>query len=226
MTFSGGVSEYVYGNEFVEYGDLGPHLAAEIRARVEGWGPDILEPDAGIRATVIGASQYTIQLSGATIYVAPQTILPQRNVPVIAPLLPLDDEEIDAAQLAETIELALKRLDLLDADRPVALCFRWVGSATFSRLDAFCRGVSAGFMGQLSRGLPLVLVSEGDVGGLLGIHCKEELQIDNPVISIDGIELKEFDYVDIGEMIPASGAVPVVIKSLVFPSAPLNEGNR
>jgi ethanolamine utilization protein EutA len=39
------------------------------------------------------------------------------------------------------------------------------------------------------------------------------------VISIDGIDLREFDYVDIGEILPASGAVPVVIKSLVFPGS-------
>ena len=38
-----------------------------------------------------------------------------------------------------------------------------------------------------------------------------------PIISIDGVELREFDYIDIGELIPTSGAVPVVIKSLVFP---------
>jgi ethanolamine utilization protein EutA len=36
------------------------------------------------------------------------------------------------------------------------------------------------------------------------------------VISIDGVELTDFNYVDIGELIPSSGAVPVVIKSLVF----------
>ena len=34
-----------------------------------------------------------------------------------------------------------------------------------------------------------------------------------------GIELVEFDYVDIGALIPSSGAVPVVIKSLVFPGS-------
>jgi ethanolamine utilization protein EutA len=39
------------------------------------------------------------------------------------------------------------------------------------------------------------------------------------VVSIDGIALKEFDFIDIGELIPASGAVPVVIKSLVFPGS-------
>jgi ethanolamine utilization protein EutA len=39
-----------------------------------------------------------------------------------------------------------------------------------------------------------------------------------PVVSIDGITLEEFDYIDIGALIPSSGAVPVVIKSLVFPA--------
>ncbi len=219
VMFSGGVSEYVYENEYSDFGDLGPLLATEIRARVESWGPEILEPLQGIRATVVGASQYTIQLSGATIFVSPLDILPLRNVPVIAPPLDLgEDDEIDPSVVAAAVTAALKRLDLADSDTAVALCFRWSGSATFQRLDGFCRGVSQGFAPLLAKDLPLVLVSEGDVGGLVGIHCKEELKLAGPVISIDGVELKEFDYVDIGEILPASGAVPVVIKSLVFPA--------
>jgi ethanolamine utilization protein EutA len=54
------------------------------------------------------------------------------------------------------------------------------------------------------------------VGGLIGIHLKEELALDNAVISIDGIELQEFDFIDIGAILPSTGAAPVVIKSLVF----------
>jgi ethanolamine utilization protein EutA len=38
------------------------------------------------------------------------------------------------------------------------------------------------------------------------------------VVSIDGIALHEFDFIDIGALLETSGAVPVVIKSLVFPS--------
>ena len=72
---------------------------------------------------------------------------------------------------------------------------------------------------QIEHGLPIVLVSDGDIGGLVGIHLREEMKLDSPVISIDGITLSEFDFIDIGEIIPSSGAVPVVIKSLVFPAS-------
>ena len=36
------------------------------------------------------------------------------------------------------------------------------------------------------------------------------------LISIDGVQLRELDFVDIGEMLDPPGVVPVVIKSLLF----------
>jgi ethanolamine utilization protein EutA len=111
----------------------------------------------------------------------------------------------------------LKRLDLADGEQPVAVFVPWRGSATFQRLDAFCRGIVEGLAGIAARGHPIVLAGDGDVGGLLGIHLHEEMKIANPIVSIDGLELKEFDYIDIGAMLESSGAVPVVIKSLIFP---------
>ena len=45
----------------------------------------------------------------------------------------------------------------------------WRGSATFARLDAFARGVVEGLSVVLAHGHPLVLVGDGDVGGLTGI---------------------------------------------------------
>jgi ethanolamine utilization protein EutA len=111
----------------------------------------------------------------------------------------------------------LKRLDLGAADTPVAVFVPWRGSATFRRLDAFCQGVVDG-LAALSPTAP-------GAGGrrrrrrLIGIHLREEMQIENAIVSVDGLELKEFDYVDIGAMLPNSGAVPVVIKSLIFPAS-------
>jgi ethanolamine utilization protein EutA len=220
LQFSGGVSEFIYGNETKKFGDLGPLLAAEIRARAETFGARLEPSIEGIRATVVGASQYTIQLSGSTIYVAPLDAVPLRSVPVIAPAFALSGEAIDPTAIAGATQAMLKRLDLADGERPVAVFVPWQGSATFQRLDAFCRGIVEGLAGVLKRGHPLVLAGDGDVGGLLGVHLHEEMRIANPVVSIDGLELKEFDYIDIGSMLESSGAVPVVIKSLVFPGVP------
>ena len=218
LTFSGGVAEYVYGREAQSYGDLGALLAQEIRARAERWGPKLERASEGIRATVIGAAQYTTQVSGSTIYVSPLTILPLRNVPVIAPSFALEVEEIEPSAVAEEIKALLKRLDLADAGLPVAVFVPWRGSATFRRLDAFCQGLTEGLAMILADGHPLVLAGDGDVGGLMGIHLREEMGLDNAIVSVDGLELKQFDYIDIGGMLPQSGAVPVVIKSLIFPA--------
>ena len=217
VTISGGVSEFVYGKEKGSFGDLGPQLAEEIRERIAAWGPKLETPSEGIRATVIGASQYTTQVSGSTIHVWPMEILPLRNVPVIAPDIEFGDD-IDSAAAAGAVQRVLKRLDLANGERPVAVFVPWRGSATFARLDAFCRGIVDGLSEILAHGHPIILVGDGDVGGLVGIHLREEMRLEYPVVSIDGLELKEFDYIDIGAMLEASGAVPVVIKSLIFPS--------
>jgi ethanolamine utilization protein EutA len=219
ITFSGGVSEYIYGLQSRAFGDLGPGLARAILERVKAWGPRIEKPEQAIRATVVGASQYTIQVSGSTIYVAPQSILPLKNIAVITPDLPLDGETLDVDQIASAVRTALRRFDLHEGQQAVALCYRWKESATFARMDAFCRGIAAGLSAVLERGLALILVGDGDIGGLIGIHCEEELKLRNPIVSIDGIMLKEFDFIDIGALLDTSGAVPVVIKSLVFPTS-------
>jgi ethanolamine utilization protein EutA len=168
---------------------------------------------------VVGASQYTIQVSGSTIFVAPQDVLPVRNVPVVVPDLPLSDETLDIEKIAAGIRSALRRLDLHEGEQAVALCYRWDGSATFRRLDDFCKAIFAGLSKQLEAGFPLILVGDGDIGGLVGIHAVEEAKLKNPIVSIDGIILKEFDFIDIGALLESSGAVPVVIKSLVFPTS-------
>ena len=221
VTFSGGVSEYIYGREARVYGDLGPALAQAVLRRIKTYCPRVEAPDQGIRATVVGASQYTVQVSGGTIYVEPTATLPLRNLPVIKPALPLDAEPLNAWAIAASVRAALRRMDLHSGEQAVALCYRWQGSATFARLDAFCRGVAQGLGAVLQHGgpgAPIVLVGDGDIGGLVGIHLHSECKLQAPVISIDGIVLQEFDFIDIGALLDTSGAVPVVIKSLVFPA--------
>ena len=219
VSFSGGVSEYIYGGEMKSYGDLGMQLAAQLRARLTD-GLRLARPEARIRATVIGAAQYTVQVSGSTIFVSPLETLPLRNVPVIAPALPLDGDKIEPAAVASAIRSALQRRELQAGESPVALFVPWRGSATFQRLEDLCQGILGGLASLCAQGHPIVLVGDGDVGGLIGIHFCEEMKVATPIVSIDGLELKDFDYIDIGAILDMSGAVAVVIKSLIFPASP------
>src|SRR5919109_2937146 len=219
IMFSGGVSEFIYDREKASFGDLGPLIADELHRRLTELEILVIEPTARIRATVIGASQYTIQVSGNTIFITPQDAVPVRNVPVVAPEFALEQDNIDPAGVSKAIQDALRRLDLLPARQPIALAFRWRGSATFARLHSFCTGVREGLKDILEKGHPLILVNDGDIGGIVGLHFEEELQIQNPIISTDGIALDDFDYIDIGALIQSSGSVPVVIKSLIFPAS-------
>ena len=216
VMFSGGVSEFIYNREKTSFGDLGPLIADEIHRRIPALGMLVMEPTARIRATVIGASQYTIQVSGNTIFITPEDAVPVRNVPVVAPEFPLETDELSKDAVRDVTLNSLRRLDLQYGRQPVAIAFHWQGSATFFRLRAFSRGVVEGLKDVLDRGHPLVLVNDGDIGGILGLHFQEELRIPNPIISVDGIALNDFDYIDIGALIPSSGSVPVVIKSLIF----------
>jgi ethanolamine utilization protein EutA len=219
VMFSGGVSEFIYNREKTSFGDLGPLIAEQIHRRIPELRMLVMEPTARIRATVIGASQYTIQVSGNTIFITPQDAVPVRNVPVVAPEYVLDGDELSKDAVKDATLNALRRLDLLNARQPVAIAFHWRGSATFLRLQSFSQGLVEGLKDILAKGHPLTLVNDGDIGGIVGLHFQEELQLQNPIISIDGIALNDFDYIDIGALIPSSGSVPVVIKSLIFPAS-------
>jgi ethanolamine utilization protein EutA len=220
VMFSGGVSDFIYNRAKTSFGDLGPLIAEEVHKRAGSLGLFMMEPNARIRATVIGASQYTVQVSGNTIFIMPDDAVPVRNVAVVAPEFPLGQDEFSKDAVRDALLGALRRLDMLHGRQPVAVAFHWDGSATFARLQAFCSGVAEGLKDILAKGHPLVLVNDGDIGGIIGLHCQEELELDSAIISIDGIALSDFDFIDVGALIPSSGAVPVVIKSLIFPASP------
>src|SRR5262249_46420774 len=136
-----------------------------------------------------------------------------------APPPPPAPGSVGASAMRQAIKAVLPRLHLTEPDGPVAIFVPWRGSATFQRLDAFCRGIAGGLASRVAKHLPIVLAGDGDVGGLIGIHFRGEMKLANPIVSIDGLELKEVDYIDIGEMLESSGAVPGGIKSLIFPTS-------
>jgi ethanolamine utilization protein EutA len=146
VMFSGGVGEYVYGRESRDFGDMGRRLGQAIRRRIEAgalpW--PLLPAGECIRATALGASEYSVQLSGNTSYISkPGELLPRRNLQVLQPPYACE-EVIEPAALARAIRAHFTAFDLIEGEGEVALALRWRGAPAYERIAAFAEGIRHG----------------------------------------------------------------------------------
>ena len=185
ITVSGGVSEYLAGRERADYDDLGRELAEAIAARRGELQAPLEVVAEGIRATVIGASQFTVQVSGSTIGVG--AALPLRNVPVV--------------QLGAAVH----------GSGPIALAVKWNGEPDHARIRALAERIAAATDRR-----PLIVATDGDIAATLGAILRDELRFKGDLVTLDGLELGDLDYIDVGTPVAPSGVVPVIVKSLVF----------
>lgn len=219
ITFSGGVAEYLFARESADHGDIARLLAAQIARQIkERVRVPVIEPMERIRATVIGASQFTVQVSGKTIYLPDASVLPVHNVPVLHLGHAIDDDDIAVDAVAAAFARGAAVLGMDPAAR-LALAFAWQGEPTHARLLAMARAVMAFAAPTGRRDEALFLMIDGDVAASLGRILHHELGLVGAVVAIDGIALRALDFVDVGGWLDPPGVVPVVIKSLLFPAA-------
>jgi ethanolamine utilization protein EutA len=246
VMFSGGVGEYVYGREPRDFFDLGKHFGEALRQRLDAgalpW--PLLPPGECIRATVLGASEYSVQLSGNTTFVSePRLLLPRKNLQVVPLPHELGDLPVSADAVAAALRQAFVTHDLVEGDQDVAVSLRWSGPPAYARLAALKDGLLAGLARSVAQGRPLYVVANGDIALTLGYLMKEDPRLAVPeagslvvslgktaaplrseVLVIDGITLWGFDFIDLGRIRLPSNTVPVTIKSLVFSEDPRSHG--
>ncbi len=226
---SGGVAEYVYGREMRDFNDLGRPLGRALRKKLDAgalpW--KLLPAGECIRATALGASEYSVQLSGNTTYITdPASLLPRRNLQVLQPVYEFR-EAVDSAEIARAIRSHFTAFDLVEGEREVALAFRWRGAPSYERISAFAAGILQGLERTLAAGKPLFIVIDGDIAQTLGAILREEMGVKGEILVIDGVTLWDFDYVDLGRIRMPSFTVPVTVKSLVFSEDPRQpQGHR
>src|SRR3984893_13416816 len=221
IMFSGGVGEYVYGRETRDFGDMGRRLGRAIRSRVDRgdfpW--PLLTAGECIRATALGASEYSVQLSGNTSYIStPGALLPRRNLQVLQPPY-VCEETIDPDKVAQAIRSHLVAFDV-EEERQIALAFRWTGVPAYERLAAFAEGIRRALAARLAARQSLYIMLDGDVAQTLGHILRDEMGVASELLVIDGVVLWDFDYIDLGRIRYPSLTVPVTIKSLVFSEDP------
>lgn len=228
LMLSGGVAECIAADRPVDHGDLGPALGAALIAELAaaGLAERVRIAPERLRATAIGVSQFATQVSGATVHVPGTLRLPLHDVPVVCPRLDLSANP-GAGAVASAVAAALaERSDEPALASQVALAVHWAGPPAHDRLRAVAEGITRG----VAAGLPhlaaaredavVVVALDADLAASLGRVMVEEARWTGPaLVCLDGLDVGELDFLDIGRPAPSGGGCPVVVKSLLFGDA-------
>jgi len=207
VRFSGGVADYIYGTSAADYGDIGASLGEAIRDLVSTKF-HIEPPGETLRATVIGAGVYTLQVSGTTTLID-AGILPKKDVVA----LPVTWKKALARKvLRQEVASAVERaVQIQPEDGKYALLFD-----SIPRIYEDLTKVAQGIIDVVGHPPLLILICREDVGRSLGNVIRRETGFEGRIISIDEVEMEGGDFVDLGEMIEGTGVIPVVVKTLSF----------
>jgi len=211
VIFSGGVSEYIYGNSQTAFGDLGFDMGRDLRIFAASLPAGVLrKPAQGIRATVIGAGTYTIQVSGTTSFAGDEHLLPLRGLKAVSLQYQPD------RPFAESIAEAFRRFDVTGFGPDLMLSVAVDCDLDYATLRAMAGGIMA--VARKTPDAPVIVNIELDVAQALGHILRDELRLPNPLLVIDGVTVGDLDYVDIGGALGAVQVFPVTVKSLLFPA--------
>ncbi len=214
ITFSGGVAEFIYNVEERQFNDLGLYLANSIREKSDALNLPISKPEHRIRATVIGAGNFSLQVSGSTTFLSSGLEYPLRNLPVVVPHI--TSRKASSEEVRKSIELAISRFDLKEGEDPLILAFNDAVRPSYENLKQFAIGVVQALPNTIENQAPIFMCFDSDIGNSVGNVLKRETRVTNEILSIDEIHVEEGDFLDIGEPIIEDVVVPVVIKTLVF----------
>ena len=213
--FSGGVAEFMQSApaDPLNFGDMGAYLAAGLIEALARRGARYHVPPMPIRATVIGAGSYSLQLSGSTVAADDQS-LPLRNLQMIRPFTQMPQDSDLSVSIGERLKTCLNFHDLDWTVAPLAIVLDQLPAVDYSALERWAAGLAAAFL-SLNGQAPLVVIAAQDIAMALGQLMRRHLP-GRQVIVLDGIACAEGDFIDIGRSLANGQALPVVVKNLVF----------
>jgi len=224
LFLSGGVAASFSEEDLARYGDMGVYLAHALKNLLVQRKISFQISPRAMRATVIGAGLHTLQLSGSTIGFD-STLLPLRNLKIIKidwqKRLENNQEQLLLTDLEKVILGQLKILEHDWSEAPIAMALSGITKdmLSFQFLKSLAQALSRCFL--LYRGRePLIVVSDADLAMALALLLQGML-VDKRIITVDGINAEEGDYIDIGRPIyssadPNTQSLPIVVKTLVF----------
>ena len=213
--FSGAVTELKYGDNG-NHGDIGQLLAAKLLSQIPQLTIPLVEPTNKIRATVIGAGVHTLSISGSSGFMDDQLTFPIRNVPVIR--VDVEQSKLSHDHVVSKVADAFKRFDLAEGQDMVALYFKDLVGNSYPKLELFAHAIEAALPNAIKMHLPIILIFKSDIACGVGNVIRRETDLKTNLLTLDELDLREGDWIDIGEPLVKNQVFPVTVKSLVFHS--------
>ncbi len=216
ITFSGGVADYVYNEDYsnpFKFGDMGVLLGEEIVKSNLLKNLKVKRSAETIRATVVGAGTHTTDISGSTITYS-KDIFPIKNIPILR--LTVEDEE-NYNTVDNKIKEKIKWFSVEKESQMVAIALKGPRSPSFVEIQNLAKKIINGASELISKGYPMIIIVENDIAKVLGQTINSSIKT-NDIVCIDSIRVESGDYIDIGKPLINGNVLPVVIKTLVFNS--------
>lgn len=215
ICFSGGVADCMAGDfpDPIPYGDIGVLLGRSIASGLLAKTIPAIQGTETIRATVVGAGTYTTTISGSTITYA-RELFPLKNIPALK-LSPPEQDRCFAGESAPLAEQIRWFLDQSSADRLI-LALPGRADPSYGELQHLASSLAQALDQALPPGAPALVVLEQDIAKALGLLLEDALAGRRKVACIDGIQVEQGDYVDLGRPVMNGLVIPVVVKTLLF----------
>ena len=97
----------------------------------------------------------------------------------------------------------------------MALALEGEPSPSYRRVAGLAEGIRAGLAPLEKRGFLPVVVVERDLAKVLG----QAMGGTGPLLCLDGVAVRDGDYIDIGAPVAGGTVLPVVVKTLAFQQA-------
>ena len=223
IVFSGGVAACMECLEQKEknlskfaYGDIGVLLAEAILSHPAFQNIRIHRAMETLNATVVGAGNYSMEVSGSTITYQNQR-LPQKNFPVYSVKWQGADDLLDMRQQLALMGQRVVESETTDGEKSdYVVSFVGPKCPDYMQIETMSECLCDAFEEKIKCNHMPIIVAEQDIGKALGQAIRRRIGKEKSLICLDGVCCKEGDFVDVGVPIADGQVIPVVVKTLIF----------